>query len=301
MSILSKSVKGIVDGKHITLVYGMEGCGKSTFASGYPNPYFIDLETGTRHLDVVRATIEDIGDYAGLLKFLETEVLSPAFTFSTLVIDSLTALETLMIKHICGIKYKNLGDIPYGGGTVQLVDEGVKLMNLLRKIQRDKNIDIILIGHVKQKQYTDAYDNSSYSRFVIQAHEGLIEKMKAAVDNVFFAKYQINTFINDKTKKMQAISDGTRVMYTAHRAGADAKTRLNIPYELPFSYEALQKAIAENKPKPASELVEDIKGLASKADSATQQLVSDKIKDAGDNVATLMKIKSKLTEMVSAT
>lgn len=36
------------------LVYGPEGVGKSTFASRFPQPLFIDTEGSTRNLDVMR-------------------------------------------------------------------------------------------------------------------------------------------------------------------------------------------------------------------------------------------------------
>lgn len=34
------------------VIYGCEGVGKSTFASKFPNPIFMDLEGGTAQLDV---------------------------------------------------------------------------------------------------------------------------------------------------------------------------------------------------------------------------------------------------------
>ena len=36
------------------LVYGPEGVGKSTFASKFPDPLFIDTEGSTRNMDVKR-------------------------------------------------------------------------------------------------------------------------------------------------------------------------------------------------------------------------------------------------------
>ena len=36
------------------VVYGTEGIGKTTFASHFPSPVFIDTESSTDHLDVAR-------------------------------------------------------------------------------------------------------------------------------------------------------------------------------------------------------------------------------------------------------
>ena len=37
-----------------TVLYGPEGIGKSTFASHFPSPVFIDTEGGTKRLNVAR-------------------------------------------------------------------------------------------------------------------------------------------------------------------------------------------------------------------------------------------------------
>ena len=48
----------IITGKQATalkiVVYGPEGIGKSTFASKFPRPVFIDTEGSTKHMDVAR-------------------------------------------------------------------------------------------------------------------------------------------------------------------------------------------------------------------------------------------------------
>ena len=46
--------KGKQPGARKIVIYGPEGIGKSTFASQFPNPLFIDTENGTKELDVAR-------------------------------------------------------------------------------------------------------------------------------------------------------------------------------------------------------------------------------------------------------
>ena len=45
---------GVQDSPVKTVLYGPEGIGKSTFASHFPNPVFIDTEGGTKRLNVAR-------------------------------------------------------------------------------------------------------------------------------------------------------------------------------------------------------------------------------------------------------
>ena len=46
--------RGIIKRPQKVVLYGPEGIGKSTFASQFPNPLFIDTEGSTDHMDVAR-------------------------------------------------------------------------------------------------------------------------------------------------------------------------------------------------------------------------------------------------------
>lgn len=46
---------GKILGAQKIVCYGPEGIGKSTFASKFPKPVFIDTEDSTKHMDVARA------------------------------------------------------------------------------------------------------------------------------------------------------------------------------------------------------------------------------------------------------
>ena len=52
--ILMKIIKGKIPGAKKVVVYGPEGIGKSTFASRFPEPVFIDTEGSTRDMDISR-------------------------------------------------------------------------------------------------------------------------------------------------------------------------------------------------------------------------------------------------------
>ena len=49
-----KIIKGKIPCAKKVLVYGPEGIGKSTFASRFPEPVFIDTEGSTKDMDVSR-------------------------------------------------------------------------------------------------------------------------------------------------------------------------------------------------------------------------------------------------------
>ena len=51
--------KGISAAPPKVVIYGPEGIGKSTLASKFPAPLFIDVEEGTGRMDVARLTLPD--------------------------------------------------------------------------------------------------------------------------------------------------------------------------------------------------------------------------------------------------
>ena len=53
--ILMEITRGKIQSAKKVVVYGPEGIGKSTFASQFPDPLFIDTEGSTKDLDVARA------------------------------------------------------------------------------------------------------------------------------------------------------------------------------------------------------------------------------------------------------
>ena len=77
------------------VVYGSEGIGKTTFASAFPKPLFIDTEGGTSHMDVNRLAMPDSWD--GLVALIEEVSRNPGIC-GTLVIDTADWAEQLCIK-----------------------------------------------------------------------------------------------------------------------------------------------------------------------------------------------------------
>lgn len=53
-----RALRGITKGRIVSpprvLLYSVEGIGKTTFASGAPNPIYLGKETGTEQLDIAR-------------------------------------------------------------------------------------------------------------------------------------------------------------------------------------------------------------------------------------------------------
>lgn len=75
---------GKIDRAVKTVVYGSEGIGKSTFASRFPDPLFIDTEGGTAQMDVRR--VEKLQTWEELITIVNEVAATPDIC-KTLVID----------------------------------------------------------------------------------------------------------------------------------------------------------------------------------------------------------------------
>src|ERR1043165_4227972 len=79
------------------LIYGVPGCGKTTFAASAPSPIFLQTEDGLGALDVPRfpmiKTLEDIRTALGSLYNEDHD-------FQTVVLDSADHLENIIVQEI---------------------------------------------------------------------------------------------------------------------------------------------------------------------------------------------------------
>lgn len=102
-------------------LYGPEGIGKSTLASQFPNPLFIDTENGTSTLNVRRVICNKSWDE---LLGMVNEVIAEPSIYGTLVVDSVDWAEDLAIEDVCTKNRVGLIEaISYGKGYTFLADE----------------------------------------------------------------------------------------------------------------------------------------------------------------------------------
>ena len=86
--------KGRISGAKKVLVYGPEGIGKTTFASHFPDPVFIDTEGSTKELDVAR--LSSPSSWTMLKEEVRYVIQNPAVC-KTLVIDTADWAEKLAV------------------------------------------------------------------------------------------------------------------------------------------------------------------------------------------------------------
>ena len=125
-------IRGVIPCAKKVVIYGPEGIGKSTFASKFPDPVFIDTEGSTNSMDVAR--LPKASSWQMLLDQVDYVRTHPTMC-KTLVIDTIDWAESMCIRHICD-KHRKSGieDFGYGNGYVYVKEELGKFLNQLTEV-----------------------------------------------------------------------------------------------------------------------------------------------------------------------
>lgn len=250
--------RGKVERAQKVIVYGPEGVGKTTFASKFPNPLFIDTENGSSHLDVAR-----FGQPTSWqLLIQQTIFVRDNKPCSTLVIDSIDWAEKLCETEVLSKEPgKTLATFGggYGAGYLALETEWGRYLNLLEEVL-NKGIHIVGVAHSVVKEFNDPSQIGAYDRYEIDMQKKTTKATKEWADIILFANYDstvVNVDGKGETKgKNKGRGSGERKMHTTRMPSYDAKNRLGLPEVMPFEYDLISKAFKdfqkdapkENKP-----------------------------------------------------
>lgn len=239
-----KIIKGKIPCAKKVLVYGPEGIGKSTFASRFPEPVFIDTEGSTKDMDVSR--FEKASSWTMLMEQIRYVKVNPSIC-RTLVIDTADWAEQMCVTDLCA-RYgkKGVEDFGYGNGYVYAKEEFGRFLNALEEVV-EAGINVVLTAHAQMRKFEQPDELGSYDRWEMKLGKKTSSQtsplVKEWADMVLFANYKTwSVAVDDKGKKRKA-QGGTRVMHTTHHPCWDAKNRYGLPDEVPFEYESIRAII----------------------------------------------------------
>ena len=225
------------------LLYGVPGIGKTTFASKWPAPLFIDVESGSTRLDVARVDPTP-ATYSEFLAVIN-QIRQDNCGYKTIVIDSADWLEQMMIKQICqndGVNCIEKYQKGYGKGWTKVCELWAELLDNLDRIRKTKGMHILFVAHSKIKRHEPA-DDTAYDRYTLVQNEKSADILKKWADLILFAKYDVTVSENSEGK-IKAHSNGKRLMMTDHNPCWDAKNRFDLPLKLDFDFSKIEHIFA---------------------------------------------------------
>lgn len=236
-------IKGKIESAQKVVVYGPEGIGKSTFASQFQDPLFIDTEGSTTHMNVMRT--QRPSSWTMLMEQVTFIRNNPAMC-RTLVIDTGDWAEILCMTHICSkAKVDSIEAFGYGKGYTMLEEEFGRLLNLLQEVI-GVGINVVVTAHAQMRKFEQPDEMGAYDRWELKLEKKTSALVKEWADLVLFANYKtyvINVDNQGTAKGKNKAQGNARVMYTEHHPCWDAKNRHGLPSELPFEYSAIASAI----------------------------------------------------------
>jgi hypothetical protein len=230
------------------ILYGPEKAGKTTLASEFPAPVFLQTEQGAGLLEI--DTFGKLTSYADVMDAIGA-LYDGDHQFGTVVVDSVTALQPLIWAETGergddkGNKKKRIEDFGYGKGYVYALQVWAEFLEGLEALRRDRNMGIVLIAHSKIERFDDP-ETVAYSRYEIDLHEKARDFLKREVDAVLLLKPDVTIKTEDAGfNKTRARADGGRSVWIhgTSRPAYTAGSRYSLPdrilYEPGQGYAAL--------------------------------------------------------------
>lgn len=264
---------GIVRKPLKVVVYGVEGVGKSSFMSHFPDPLFIDTEGSTAYLDVKRLLAPK--SWSMLAEEIMYIKQNPQICKS-LIIDTADWAERLCSEYVCSVGgYKGIEDFGYGKGFTYLYEEWGRFLNILNDLI-DCGINVGITAHAEIKKVEQPEEIGGYDHWQLKLTKGCGPLLKEWADLLLFANYKtlvVNVDNQGATKGKNKGQGSKRVMYTMRHACWDAKNRFGLKEELPFDFNEIAHIFNNPTNKTQESEIFDANNII--ADKLPPELVED--------------------------
>lgn len=235
---LKKVSTGTQDRPPRVTIYGADGVGKTRFASGAPDPFFIDLNRGSFAFDVHRVIPETWTETLEWIGAVETGHVK----CKSLVIDALGDLEHIGNTEFFPGTTIDRFDGGYGKGETVAIAKWRELVSAVERVWNSGKA-IVFVGHMRVRHFDDP-TGPGYDRFEISMREKLAGIVRQWSDYVFFCREDV---ARQKVEgDFKAVTTGARWAYTQRCPAFDAKSRgtTMFPDRFPLSWDDFARARA---------------------------------------------------------
>ncbi len=243
-------------------IYGPPGLGKTTLASEFPAPVFLQIEDGTPGgLEIV--SFGELTSFVDVMEALSSLLDTASHDFQTVVIDSLDKFEPLVWAQVCADnKWGSIESAGYGKGYVAADGIWREYFDLCKQL-RNAGLTTVHIAHSAVDRFDDP-QTASYSRYDIRLHKRALALFQDEMDAILFLnqdvtiKKQDGGFTDSKKERagiitgiVKGVGGGTRWIYAEGRPSFVAKNRYGMPDRLQYQLGAGYAALAPYLPGEA--------------------------------------------------
>lgn len=220
------------------LIHGIEGVGKTSFACQAPSPIMLNLERGIpdRYIESMPQfqadTYQDCIDLLGSLYKQE-------HPYKTLIIDSLDVLEVILTAQAQKTIGSNELTKNYGAGYSERSNMWSNIILGLNALN-DKGMIILCIAHSVVTKVMDPL-LPEYDKQTLRLYKTETSRFVDWSDITGYAL--IKTYTSNEGKRNLAQTAGEHVIMTHTNPAYTAKTRYEMPDEIPMEWSALAQYI----------------------------------------------------------
>jgi hypothetical protein len=251
-------ITGAVPRAQKVCIYGPEGVGKTTFASKFPKPLFLDLERGSCAYDVARVYPETVAEVEQILD----KVAAGGSGYETVVIDSYDALWRIYARQVAAMKnVKNIEDTAYQNGLKVVADLLSRLIRKRGDALIAVGVHLVVLAHTEVKKHDDPMTGESYDRYQFRVQRQSAHVLMEGMDSVLFANFDTK-IVQDAGGKFRGVGGKERILITCRTAASDGKSRYALPEKMDPSQTAVLKILGHGKIRLRHAWDEILKGFS---------------------------------------
>lgn len=236
MSLLSRAAPARATPLIVTIC-GTPGSGKTSLAATFPKPFLIRTqgEAVPRDVPEAKRPVElGVTDTVGKLWEQFEALRKEEHEYKTLIVDSITGLETLFIDYVVSgdSKARSIQQAAggYGAGRDMVTGLHARVRREAEALLR-RGMNVVFLAHSDITRI-EPPDSEGYTAWGLRLHAKSMSPYVDSVDVVGFLRQGMALVGGDDGGRKRAITDDSRVLVVGLTPTAVAKNRLGIVDEL---------------------------------------------------------------------